>query len=133
MNSNSTDTKQIRIFGLIALIFFGCLCMIGLWRQKPVPIYLFGALSILGIGFILLPNRLRPVHTGWLKVAHFIGKVITAVILSLAYYLVITPFGLVRRLLKGPILPQRPDKKADTYWVTRPRPLQEKEQFIKRY
>jgi hypothetical protein len=70
--------KDIRKFGLIALIFFGCLCGLGLWTKKPLPTYLFGSLSILGLGFILIPARLRPVYNAWLKIAHVIGRIITS-------------------------------------------------------
>ena len=77
MSLNSTDVKQIRRFGLIALIFFGSLSALGIWKQSPLPTYLFGGLSLLGLGFILIPSRLRPVYMAWLKAAHFIGSVIT--------------------------------------------------------
>jgi len=133
VNSNSIDIKEIRKFGLIALIFFGCLCAIGIWVKKPVPIYLFGCLSLLGLAFILVPGPLRPVHAGWLKIAHFIGRAITALVLILAYYLVITPTAFIKRLFGGRPLPVRPDKTASTYWVERSEPVQPKERFIKRY
>jgi hypothetical protein len=125
--------KDIRKFGLIALIFFGCLCGLGLWTKKPLPTYLFGSLSILGLGFILIPARLRPVYNAWLKIAHVIGRIITTLILALAYYLVITPAALIKRLFGGRPLPVKPDKQATSYWVTRTEPAQPKERFLKRY
>ena len=133
MSLNSTDTKQIRKFGLIALIFFGFLCALGIWREKFIPTYLFGFLAILGLGFLLLPYQLKPVFIGWLKIAHFIGRVITTLILTLAYYLVITPSGLIKRLFGGRPLPVKPDRNASTYWVTRTEPVQPIDRFLKRY
>ncbi len=133
MSLNSTDTKEIRKFGLVALIFFGFLCVLGVWLKKPVPTYLGGVLSMLGLGFILAPAPLRPVYSAWLKVAHLIGKVVTTTILLLAYYLVITPSGIIKRLIGGPLLPVKPDKKALSYWVPRSEPVQSKERFLKRY
>ena len=133
MNSNSTDTREVRKFGFIALIFFGCLCVLGLWMKKPLPTYLFGFLSILGLGFILIPAQLKPVHTTWLKAAHFLGRIITTLILTLAYYLVITPSAFLKRLFSGRPLPVKPDKEASSYWVDRTEPAQPKERFIKRY
>ncbi len=130
---NSTDTKQIRIFGLIALILFGCLCAIGIWAEKALPTYLFGTLSSLGLGFILFPYQLRPVFIAWLKIAHFIGRVVTTLILTLAYYLVITPAALIKRIFGGTPLPTRPDKNVSSYWVTRKEAAQSKEQFLKRF
>ena len=128
-----TETRQIRRFGWVALIFFGCLCSLGVWGEKPFPTYLFGFLSILGLGFILTPGPLRPVYFAWLKIAHFLGRVVNFLILALAYYLVITPAGLIKRLFGGAPLPVKPDKKASTYWVTRDEPSQPKERFLKRY
>lgn len=133
MSLNSTDTKQIRKFGLIALIFFGCFCTLGIWREKSVLTYLFGVLAALGLGFIILPYQLKPVFFGWLKIAHFIGTVVTTVILTIAYYLVITPSGLIKRLFGGAPLPVKPDRNSSTYWVTRTEPVQPKDRFLKRY
>jgi hypothetical protein len=133
MSWNSTDTKEIRKFGSVALIFFGCLCALGVWKQKVVPTYLFGFLSALGVGFILIPKPLRPFYAGWLKIAHLVGRTVTTLILTLAFYLVITPLALVKRLFGGRPLPVRPDKEVETYWVSRDIPAQHKEQFIKRY
>ena len=133
MNSVSTDKKDIRKFGIIALLFFGILCAVGIWRQKPVPIYLFGFLSSLGLGFILIPGILKPVYRGWLKIAHFIGQVITTLMMAIAYYVVITPAALIKRLFGGRPLPLSPDPDASTYWVSREEPAQPKERFHKRF
>jgi len=133
VNSNSIKLKEIRKFGLIAFIFFALLCALGLWRQKAIPIYLFGVLSLLGLGFILIPSLLMPVYTIWLKFAHLIGRIVTILILTVAYYVVITPFALVKRLFGGAPLPLKPDKNASSYWVARTESAQPKERFIKRY
>jgi len=133
MNLNSTDTKAVQKFGLIAFIFFGSLCALGLCMKKPVPIYLFGALSVLGLGFILTPTLLMPVYAGWLKVAHFLSILVNTFFLTLAYYLVITPSALIKRLFGGPPLPIKPEKRALSYWVARTEPLQPKKRFLKRY
>ena len=133
MSLNSTDTKQIRKFGLIALIFFGCLCALGIWFEKPLPTYLFGTLSALGLGFILFPHQLRPVFVAWLKIAHFLGRVITTLMLTSAYYLVITPSALIKRAFGGTTIPVNPDKNVSSYWVTRKEAVQSKEQFLKRF
>lgn len=133
MNSSLTDNKEIRRFGVIALLFFGALSGLGFWTNKPIPAYLFGFLSILGLGFIIVPSLMRPVYTAWLKIAHFIGRIITVLMLTLAYYLVITPSALIKRLFGGRPLPVKPDKNVSSYWVARDEPVQPKERFIKRY
>jgi hypothetical protein len=101
MNWNSTDRKEVRKFGFIALVFFGSLSGLGLVLKKPLPTYLFGFLTILGFGFFLLPSHLAPLYTIWLKTAHLLGKIVNTLILTLAYYLVITPSALIKWLLGG--------------------------------
>jgi len=133
MTSFSTETREIRKFGIIALVFFGALCALGIWQESLLPIFLFGLLAALGIGFILAPARLKPLYVTWLKVAHRIGQTVTIVILSLAYYLVITPSAWIKRLFGGRPLPLMPDKDAPTYWVPRTEPAQPRARFIKRY
>jgi len=127
------NIKEIRKFGLIAFVFFGCLCVLGLWTKKPVPTYLFGFLSMVGLGFVLIPSRLKPVYAIWLRIAHFIGRIMTTLFLSLAYYFVITPSALIKRLFGGRPLPVKPEKKASSYWVVRTEPVQPRERFVKRY
>ena len=132
-NSNSTDKREIRKFGAVALVFFGLLCALGVWKAKPIPIGLFGTLAFLGLCFLLIPGPMRPIHKGWLRVAHFIGKVVTTVLLIVAYYLVITPAAFLKRIFGGRPLPLKPDRSAATYWVERDEPAQSRERFLKRF
>ena len=133
MTSSSTNVRQIRTFGLIAFLFFGCLSALGILTQKPLPTYLFGFLSMLGIGFIVLPNRLKPVYHGWLKTAHVIGRTITVLALVLTYYVIITPAALLKRVFGGRPISLKPDRNTSSYWVPRSEPAQPKDRFLKRY
>jgi hypothetical protein len=133
VNLNSTDVKSIRWFGAIAFVFFGSLSALGLWAEKPIPSYLFGTLCVLGLGFILLPGPLKPLYHRWLKVSHFLGKAMTTMMLTLAYFIIITPAALLKRVFGGRPLPLKPDKNISSYWVTRKEPAQPREQFLKRF
>ena len=127
------DVREIRKFGAIAFIVFAFLFSLGLWRQKPVPTYLFGILCLFTLGFILLPARFRPVYAVWMKISHFIGTMVTLTILTAIYYLVITPAAWIKRIFGGLPLPLKPDKDARSYWVQRTEPAQPKQRFNKRY
>jgi hypothetical protein len=133
MTLNTTKRSEIRKFGLVAFLFFGCLGAIGIWREKAIIAYFFCALSLLGMGLILFPSPLRPLYDGWLKIAHLIGRTVTTLMLTLAYYLVITPSALIKRLFGGRPLPLKPTNTTSSYWVDRSEPCQPKERFLKRY
>lgn len=133
MTSNLTEKKQIKKFGLIAFVFFGAACALGIWKEKLLPAYFFGALSVFGIGFILAPITLKPVFNAWQRIAFLLGRVMTSLILILLYYLLITPSALLKRLISGRPLPLSPNKKVSSYWIKKPEPAQSRERFLKRY
>ena len=76
----------------------------------------------LGILFIVVghvfPSMLKSLQKAWLAVGIIMGWVMTVVILTLLFYLVVTPIGLVMRLLgKRPLdieFPEGDSKK--TFW-----------------
>ena len=132
-SKNIMTKKETRKFGIIAFIFFTCLCAISIWRDKEIVTWFFGTLAFFGFSLLLLPGPLAPLHSGWLKVAHFIGKTITIILMSTAYYLVITPSAVIKRIFGGRPIPLKPDKNRSTYWVERTEPAQPKERFFKRF
>ncbi len=125
--------KETRKFGTIAFFFFGCLIGISYWRNHEILMWFFGILCTFGFLIILLPKQLSFLHKGWMAVGHFIGTTITTVLMSIAYYLVITPFGFLKMIFGGKPLPLKPDKNCNSYWIKRTEPAQPKERFIKRY
>ena len=62
MNKGAKDKKEIKKFGMIAFLFFGCLFSIGFWRQKELITYIFASLSCLGFLLILFPEPLKPIY-----------------------------------------------------------------------
>ena len=117
----------------MAFLFFGGLSGLAFWKANYILNFFFGFLSVLGLGFLLLPGPLAPAYRAWLKVAHCIGTIFTMLILTLSYYLVITPAALLKRVFGGPPLPLKPDPDAASYWRARTEPAQPKERFYKRY
>jgi len=133
MKLSLTKKKEIRKFGTMAFLIFGGFVTIAYWKQKYLLTCVFGFLSSTGLGFLLIPSFLSPVYDIWMKVSHFIGCIITMITLTLGYYLVITPFALLKRVFGGRPLPMKPDKTTSTYWVARKEPAQSKERFKKRF
>lgn len=115
------------------MLFFGSLCGLACWKQRPVPIGLFGLLGLLGACLLLFPSRARPLYEGWRKCAHVIGRIVTGLVLTLAYFLVITPSAWLKGVFGGRPLPVRPDRKRSSYWVEREEAAQPKERFLKRF
>lgn len=76
---------------------------------------------VLGAGLVLaglvVPGHLTAVHRAWMNLALAISKVTTPIILAVVYFLVITPVGIVRRMLGRDAL-TRPRSRT-SFWVPR--------------
>jgi hypothetical protein len=65
-------------------------------------------------------QALRPGYAGWMKVAHFIGGIVTTVILTAVFFLVFTPVALVIKLAGKDHLDRKIDSATPSYWHKRP-------------
>lgn len=122
--SQSATAKELRQFGLIV---GGVFVVIGLWplvfRGESLrwwAIGLGGILILLGSG---LPLVLRPIHSAWMWIGHVLGWVNTRVLLCIVFYGLVTPIGLILRLIGKNTMPMVLAKECLTYRVVRtPRP-----------
>ena len=74
----------------------------------------------------------RPVYRVWMKFAHFIGKINTAILLTLFYFLFLSIAKLVTVLGRKDLLDERPGDRA-SYWRKRENFKVDKEAFLKPY
>jgi hypothetical protein len=89
------------------------------WKGNPAwPWCLLAGLFFLGTGFLAFPV-LRPIYVGWMKFAQVLGWINTRILLGVFFYLVLTPIGVVLRLLGKDLLEQNIDRSARTYWIKR--------------
>ena len=110
---------QGRRFGLTVGIAFLVIAAIVLWREHYRTATVFGALgALLALAGLLVPTRLGPVERSWMQFAHAISKVTTPIVMGIMYLVVMTPFGIGRRLFGGNPLEHQPDEQG--FWRARP-------------
>lgn len=113
-----TETQRLRSFGLVmavALGIFGSLAVF--WRGHAWGEYLWyagGAFLLLGL---LAPRLLAPIERVWMAFAVVLGTVMTTIILTLTFFVVMTPMGLLLRLTGKDLLGLEGDPEIDSYWV----------------
>lgn len=118
-----TGPRDLRKFGLLAGGVFAALGILYLLRHKTgYPWFLIPGVVLLAFG-VVLPRALKYVYIAWMTLAIMLGFVMTHVILTLFFFLVITPLGLVARLLGKDFLNLKLDKQAATYWIRREQKL----------
>lgn len=116
-----TDPATLRKFGLVVGAVFACLGVWFWWRHRPVyPWFLVPAAPLLVLG-ALAPTLLKEIYRVWMTLALVMGLVMSMVILTLFYYVVVTPVGLAARLAGKDFLSRRLLPDAKTYWLKRDR------------
>jgi len=79
----------------------------------------YDALIYIAAGFlflaILVPNVLLPLNRLWMKFAFFLGGFMNTVILGFFFFLILTPVGLLMRLVGRDPLSMRSAKLGESY------------------
>jgi len=111
--------KDLRKFGLTVGIVLVAIGVLLFYLEKSSAIYftLIGGLLIL-LG-ILFPQLLKPLNKIWMGLAIVLGFIMTRVILTTLFYLVITPIGFLAKIFGKKFMLLKYDKSAKTYWEKR--------------
>ena len=92
------------------------------WRQRApgIRLCLAGGGALLVLAGALVPARLRTAYLAWMAFALAIGWVMSRVVLTVVFVVVLTPLALLARLSGKRFLAMERDPSASTYWVRRP-------------
>ena len=127
-----SSKKDLRNFGLA--VGTVCLGLGGLffWKERPVWPWFGGFGLFLVCGGFLFPNVLKPLQKIWMSFAVVMGWIMTRIILSILFYLVITPISVIASLAGRRFLDQT-DPSADSFWQQRGHDDTSKERCEKQY
>jgi membrane-anchored protein YejM (alkaline phosphatase superfamily) len=125
--------RQLIQFGIAWVVFFLLAALFAAWRSASVPPWPMVALALIPplIGWIF-PGFLRVLFVALSVVTFPIGFVVSHLILAALYYLVLSPIGLILRVVKPGLFPKRPAPSLTTYWHPRPR-TRERNDYFKPY
>ena len=108
--------RELRNFGITLGIIFLVISGFLFWKEKD-SLTIFIAISITWfITAIAIPSVLKPVYWIWMIVGIILGWFMTRVILSLLFYLVFTPIGLILRFFGKEFLELSWDNSKESYW-----------------
>ena len=112
-----------RSFGFVFTVVFLIVALLPLWRGAEPRWWAVGvAGAFFGLALVW-PRALAPLNRLWLRIGLLMHRVVNPVVMGVIYYLVVTPFGLVMRRVRGePAVRRQPDKTLSTYWIARSDP-----------
>ncbi|HDP34815.1 MAG TPA: hypothetical protein ENN29_06865 [Candidatus Hydrogenedentes bacterium] len=123
--SSRTEQRKFGLMMAAAIIVIG-LIRFALHGFAHFPVWFFvvaGAFACFGL---LLPRALQPVFVVWIKFALVLNWLVTHLMLTVMYWLIIVPMGVVMRLFSEDPLKRKWLPKTDSYWEA---PEEQPEEF----
>lgn len=125
--------KSVKKTGITVGVVLILISFILWWFGKNSFVYfsLIGGVFII-LSYIAVP-LLRPFHKLWIGLSLVLGFVMSRIILTILFYLVVTPIGLLAKLVGKKFMPLGFDKTAKTYWEKRERTVKEKIDYERQF
>ena len=110
-----------RSFGIVFFVFFLIIAIYPLINGDELRLWSL----VISIIFLLLglvnSKIINPLNKLWFKFGIFLGKIISPLIMGIIFFLVVTPIGLIMRLLKKDILNLKFNNNS-SYWIKKTEP-----------
>tara|TARA_E500000178_G_scaffold307967_1_gene321290 strand:- start:723 stop:1100 length:378 start_codon:yes stop_codon:yes gene_type:complete len=110
-----------RNFGIVFFIVFLLIAIYPIINSESIRIWSLIIASIFFILGIINSKLLTSLNKIWFKFGLLLGKIISPLIMGLIFFFVVTPIGLLMRLLGKDLLNLKLNKNS-TYWVEKSGP-----------
>lgn len=116
------EKESTRGFGILFFIVFVIISIWPLSKGGDLRLWsLIIAFIFLVLG-LLNSKFLTPAKRIWIRFGELLGKIISPIVLSIIFFLLITPIGILMKILRKDLLNLR-FTKDKTYWIKRSKDL----------
>ena len=117
---NIEETKKdLRKFGLTVGGVLLIISVLLYYFEKSSAIYFVIIGGLLFVSGIAFPNILKPLNKIWMGLAIVLSFFMSRLILTVLFYIVLTPISLIAKLVGKKFMTLKYDKSAKTYWEKR--------------
>ena len=116
--SNKINKSSNRSFGIVFFVVFLLIGFYPLLNQEELKSWALITSFIFLILGMMKSKILTPFNKIWFKFGIFLGKIVSPLILGLIFVFVVTPTGLIMKVLKKDLLSLKFSKKS-SYWVVK--------------
>ncbi len=121
MNENDIKIGSNRSFGIVFFIVFLIISIYPLLNNENIRIWSL-VISIIFLVLGLLNSKfLNPLNKIWFKFGLLLGKIISPIVMGIIFFFVVTPIGLLMKLLQKDLLNLKFNKNK-TYWIEKSGP-----------
>ena len=114
--SDKIEISSNKSFGIVFFIVFFLVATYPILNNQDIRVWSL-LISIIFLVLGLLNSRiLNPLNRIWFKFGLFFGKIISPIIMGFIFFFVVTPIGILMRLLRKDLLHLKFNNK-ETYWI----------------
>jgi hypothetical protein len=100
--------------GVLASIFGGLIPYLNRGSWNPPLVYIGSIIILIGI---VLPKALHYPYKLWMLIGEILGWINTRIILSVIFFFLFTPIGLIKKLFGTDSMKRKLEPKSDTYRI----------------
>ena len=116
-NSIKIKSKDNITFGILFFIFFLIIGLYPLKSDEAIRVWSVVLSLILLIITVIKPNLFSFLNKFWIKFGILLGKIISPIVMGLVFFFVVTPIGILVRVLKKDVMGLK--RGASSYWINR--------------
>ena len=110
-----------RSFGIVFFIVFLLIALYPLLKGNDLRIWSLVVSFVFLVLGLINSKILTPLNRLWFKFGLLLGRFISPLIMGIIFFVVVTPIGIMMRLLKKDLLNLKYNKK-ETYWIDKSGP-----------
>ena len=127
-NSIKVKSKDNITFGILFFILFLIFGLYPLKSDEAIRVWSVVLSLVLLIITIIKPNLFTFLNKLWVKFGIILGKIISPIIMSLIFFFVVTPIGMLVKILRKDVMGLK--RGTTSYWINREDKVQSmKKQF----
>jgi len=127
-NSINIKNKDNITFGILFFIFFLIVALYPLKAGGVIRVWSVVFSSVFLIITIIRPNLFTFLNKLWIQFGILLGKIISPIVMGLVFFFVVTPIGILVRILKKDVMGLK--RVTTSYWINRENKVQSmKKQF----
>ena len=100
-------------------LFFGIFLVLAIWvyvKNQNLNYWFIGTSAVFLVLTLIKSKLLDVLNDLWIKFGELLGKIIAPIVMSIVFFLIVTPIGLILKIVKKDLLKLRFNNDK-SYWI----------------
>ncbi len=107
-------------------LFFGIFLALAVWvyvKNQNLNYWLIGTSTVFLVLTLIKSKLLDVLNDLWIKFGELLGKIIAPIVMSIVFFLIVTPIGLVLKIVKKDLLKLKFNNDK-SYWIEKSKTIE---------